>query len=638
MLEYELLDSVPIGIFVLNREHHVLFWNSVLEDWTGIAKDAIIGHPVVEFFPRLNDPQYMRRLDGIFEGGPPTIFSSQLHQYVIPVKNLDGSMRVQQTTVRAIQHDGEFHALFAIQDVSDLYHQIKAYRTEIQERRKTQQALLESEERYRNLSEMISDFAFSFTQQDDGRFACDWVTDAFTYVTGYPVETLRTLDDWVKIIYVEDVFLFWRTFRTLLTAWADEGVEHRIITQTGATRHIQMFLRAHVDPENKRILQIYGAARDVTSQKDAEYRLRESESRFRQIAENTDVVVYVGDVATQSILYVSPQYDVIMGQPRRRLIQDPLTFLGGVDASEREAVRHVLTFGGNTEPERGGIAFNFTRHDKQVVLHLETFPIQDGNHTTSRYIVLIEDITKERQAQEQELALAIEREQIQLLSAFITDATHEFRTPLSIINSSSYLLGRVKDDEKRAYHVSLIQQQVTVLSELVDALVLMAGLDKPDVHDNEQVNLNHVVHLVYDQMLTHVQKKGIHMSLDLTDEDVIVRGRSNYLWQAVLAIVDNALQYTDKGGAITIRTTRINHNVQVEVTDTGIGIEANDLPYIFDRFYRADKAHTTPGFGLGLAITKKIVEQHGGKIHVESQANHGSVFILTFPLVSLEYK
>jgi signal transduction histidine kinase len=125
-----LLDQIPLGICVLRPDYQVVFWNCALEEWTQIARDRIEGHSICDFFPHFRQSLYTNRLAPIFGGGPPTIFSSQLHKYIIPTAFSDGKQRIQHTTVTAIldtQGDG-FYAMLSIQDVTDLTSQVQEYR------------------------------------------------------------------------------------------------------------------------------------------------------------------------------------------------------------------------------------------------------------------------------------------------------------------------------------------------------------------------------------------------------------------------------------------------------------------------------------------------------------------------------
>ncbi len=152
---YGILDHVPVGVFLLRRDFVVLFWNACLEDWSGIQRDAIVGKPIDSFFPHLRAPRYASRLLDIFEGGPPTIFSSQLHNNIIPSRLSPKNQRIQHTVITSIQaaEDTGFHALFAIQDVTDLTTRIRDYRAmrdqaleEVRERKRIEEELIRTQE------------------------------------------------------------------------------------------------------------------------------------------------------------------------------------------------------------------------------------------------------------------------------------------------------------------------------------------------------------------------------------------------------------------------------------------------------------------------------------------------------------
>lgn len=161
--QFGLFDQIPNGVCVLRCDFVVLFWNQCLENWTQISRHRIVGQPIDKFFPRLKQPKYARRLQQVFSGGPPTVFSSQIHKYIIPVSVDENRMQVQYTTVTATpscEDADQFHAIIAIQDVTDLTYQSQAYRQmrdqaqeEIQERQRVEAALKASEERFRRIFE-----------------------------------------------------------------------------------------------------------------------------------------------------------------------------------------------------------------------------------------------------------------------------------------------------------------------------------------------------------------------------------------------------------------------------------------------------------------------------------------------------
>ncbi len=173
---YALLDHVPLGVCVLSSELKVCFWNTCLESWTDIPRAELLGTDLSERFSHLRQPLYYQRLLMIFEGGPPTIFSSQLHRHLIPAPLPDGHMRIQHTVVTAIKaEDDGFDALLSIQDVTDLTRRLEEHRAlrhqalrEARERRRAEQeqrrleAKIQSSQKFESLGVLAGGIAHDF--------------------------------------------------------------------------------------------------------------------------------------------------------------------------------------------------------------------------------------------------------------------------------------------------------------------------------------------------------------------------------------------------------------------------------------------------------------------------------------------
>jgi PAS domain S-box-containing protein len=248
-------------------------------------------------------------------------------------------------------------------------------------------------------------------------------------------------------------------------------------------------------------------------------------------------------------------------------------------------------------------------------------------------LTVSKNITEHKQAEQQRLELAIERERIQILSNFITEASHEFKTPLSIVNTSAYLLGKTTDPDKKGQQIHQIKDQVKSITKLVDALTLMTKLDSGGQDFVlVEIDLNEILRVVCHGIQSAFQEGNLDCVIELSEKPMLLRGDSGYLKQALQHILDNAVHCTQEGDRITIRSYQRAGHAIIEIIDTGDGISDDDLPHIFERFYRADKAGTTRGFGLGLPIAKAIVELHQGCIELESEAGKGSTFRILIPV------
>jgi two-component system phosphate regulon sensor histidine kinase PhoR len=169
---------------------------------------------------------------------------------------------------------------------------------------------------------------------------------------------------------------------------------------------------------------------------------------------------------------------------------------------------------------------------------------------------------------------------------------------------------------------------------LLEALVTMSRLDSGVAFEFHPLDLSGFVRQIYTRSQPRFEANALQAHLDLAEGLPSVRVAQDELYTAYASILDNAIRYTPAGGEITLRTSCLNNEILAEIIDTGIGIEPEELKRIFERFYRVDKARSTRGFGLGLAIAARIIEAHGGMIEVESQVGHGSTFRIRLPLNS----
>jgi heavy metal sensor kinase len=218
---------------------------------------------------------------------------------------------------------------------------------------------------------------------------------------------------------------------------------------------------------------------------------------------------------------------------------------------------------------------------------------------------------------------------------FVADASHELRTPLAIIQAESSLaLEKARSQEEYQHSLELVSQEVNFMSEIVGKMLLLARSDSgAEPLDFEDVKLRPLLAELAQDLDLLVQDKGLKLELGPMDE-LKVRGDRVKLKQLFLNILDNAVRYTPSGGAITASLTRRDSSAVASVTDTGIGIPAEHLPFIFDRFYRVDKARTSSdgGTGLGLSIALSVAKMHGGGIEVESEPDKGTTFRIVLPL------
>ncbi len=233
-----------------------------------------------------------------------------------------------------------------------------------------------------------------------------------------------------------------------------------------------------------------------------------------------------------------------------------------------------------------------------------------------------------------------------LKSQFLATVTHELRTPLhSIISYGALILEGFVDGEltnEQEEHIQFMVRRAEDLSHLVDDMLDLSKIEADRLEVKlEQVSLGPCLQEVVDQLKPLANNKGLHLSLDMSDEFPVVMADSHRIRQIVINMVSNALKFTEQGGVV-IRCMQLeNYNMlRVSVHDSGIGISPAALGYIFEAFRQADGSTTRRfgGTGLGLTIARKLIELQGGEVAVESTVGQGSTFSFTLPIVSSSSK
>jgi heavy metal sensor kinase len=218
---------------------------------------------------------------------------------------------------------------------------------------------------------------------------------------------------------------------------------------------------------------------------------------------------------------------------------------------------------------------------------------------------------------------------------FVADASHELRTPLAIIQAESSLaLEKSRSLEEYQRSLELVSQEVGFMSEIVGKMLLLARSDSgSEPVDFEDIRLKDLLTELVQDVELLVQEKGLTMTVGPM-EDLKVRGDRTKLKQLFLNVLDNAIRYTPGGGTISASLARRDTSAIAAIADTGIGIPAEHLPFIFDRFYRVDRSRTAAdgGTGLGLAIALSVAKMHGGAIEAESEPDKGTTFRVVLPL------
>lgn len=379
---------------------------------------------------------------------------------------------------------------------------------------------------------------------------------------------------------------------------------------------------------------IFSTIRDVTERNQVQRALKESEEKFRQLAENLEQVFWLADTQTHETIYLNPSFEKIWGISRDILFNQPDVLNDLIHPEDR--VRQIDAQ--MNLHKNGGFNIEFRiNHPSGETRWLwsRAFPVYNDKKEFYRFVGITEDITERKRAEQERIELQIEREKAQILSEFITDTSHDLRTPLSVINTSVYLLGKSLEDERQKERLGLIQKQVEHIDSLITQLHNMVRLDQIDVFDTEPLDVNAIICEVEQALAAEVESKNIRFQKNLEIALPNVPGDSHYFYVALRHIFTNAVQYTPTDGRIIVNTFTREQSIVIEVQDTGVGIPPDDLAHIFDRYYKANKARTKndSGVGIGLTMAQKIIKGHRGIIEVESTLGVGSTFRIVVPIM-----
>lgn len=403
--------------------------------------------------------------------------------------------------------------------------------------------------------------------------------------------------------------------------------EYRLKNAEGAWRWVrsqEVVFQRGADGEVSHVL---GSALDITGQKEAEREFYDKQARYRNLFDHNNDAVFLVDL--DGIIVEANQQAVnLLGYPHDEIIGTPsLEFIAPAEHDQSEDRRQrVLT--GERLPfyER-----NFRRKDGSTFTgELNVALIRDKDGNPSHVQSIVRDLTERKLQEARSLAMQAEQERMCVLATFVRDASHEFRTPLSVINANVYML-RKSEGEQRELFAERIQNAVRNVESLLDGMVTMSGLDSSPQFNDECVNLNQVLNDILVSLQSRISAAEIDFSMILHARPIRMEIDPTQLHLIIWNIVGNAISYTPPGGQVVVKSTLEDEQVAITIQDTGIGMDEQTMQRIFERFYRADPARTKLGFGLGLPIARSIVTHYQGRIEVESQPDVGSTFTIYLP-------
>lgn len=369
---------------------------------------------------------------------------------------------------------------------------------------------------------------------------------------------------------------------------------------------------------------------DVTERRHAEEALQASEERYRALfrdnpsmlftVDRNGIVVAANDFAAQQLGY---PVDQLEGQSVLKVFHEDDK--AAVTMQLHQCLQHPGTV--------YQWQFRKVRKDGTILWVEEYARAVTGPTGEANVLVVCQDITERKHAEQQRIQLALEKEKVSFLQDFLGSMAHDLKTPITVIKINLSLLEQLDDPLKYQQRVKLIDNQLTFVTQVVDDVLTVARLETlPDLVFRSS-NINRLVTNIQSNLRPKFEHKRLVVTVDLDSNLPTIQANEEELQRALINLIENAINYTPEQGSVKIRTYHQTDQVIVEVADTGIGISADELSRIFDQFYRASNAGEG-GTGLGLAIARKVVDLHHGAIEVQSVLGQGTTFRVALPVTS----
>lgn len=356
------------------------------------------------------------------------------------------------------------------------------------------------------------------------------------------------------------------------------------------------------------------------------------QTQVRTIRDNEDLLQSVLNNMTGGIVMVN-------GSGRIMLVNRAAERMLGIDAevitgkSYRELKQHYELTKLMKEGLDNRISFHEERnlyYPVESIIRLDGVPMVQEDGAYRGMLFLLQDVSDIRR---------LER----MRSEFVANVSHELKTPLAAVKgfAETLLGGGVSDEKTARSFLQIIYDESERLNRLIGDILELSSIESKRVQmDYSPIHLQAFFETISEMMRTVAEKKRISLELDVPEE-LFMEGDEDKLRQIFMNLLSNAINYTQEGGRVKLTAREKLHNGQSEdivqfiVKDSGIGIPKKDLPRIFERFYRVDKARSrgSGGTGLGLSIVKHLVDMHHGRIHVESELGVGSSFIIELPVL-----
>jgi len=473
-------------------------------------------------------------------------------------------------------------------------------------------SLAESESRFRNL---ISQAPVGICVIRSADMIVQEVNDGYLEVLGRTRDMMENRMIWD--IVPETAPAYEPIMRNVIaTGVPYVAKEHPVkLTRNGIQEDVYLdFVYEPVKNANGVVISIMVVAIDVTDKARARQSIEDVEERIRLAIEAAEIGTFDYDIPMKSMV-TNERLDQIFGFDHSVALETLISVVHSDDISRvREAYQEALLTGRMLYDVRL-IHKDGTTH--WIRLHGKLY--RDISSNPFRILGTVLDITEFKRLQQQK-------------DDFISIASHELKTPITSLKASLQLMDRLKDKPNPVLFPRLLDQSsksMTKITELVDDLLNVSRMNEGKI----QLNKSHFkVSEMLNECCNHVRVAGVYELIFKGDKELTVFADEHRIDQVVVNLVNNAVKYAPDSKEIYLHAEEVTGFIRIAVQDQGPGVSPDKIPYLFDRYYRADDSgFQVSGLGLGLYISAEIIQRHGGEIGVESELGKGSTFWFTLP-------
>jgi PAS domain S-box-containing protein len=614
--------NVADMIIEMDTDWRITYANPAIAQ-IGLSPDRIVGQPYTQLVEQLVMPESQSEL------GEPLRQSIEQMQPVsvrFQLRLPSGMLHWYEAQINPLRADGRWAGCISVS------------RDMTQQALEIEQRLRENDERYQQMMGTLSDHIYIYQIDAQGQTEIIYKSGNAYRMLGHPVENYqRDFGFWLSLIHPDDRAAAEAQF-VEIAAGRDSECVYRMRRADDCYIWVRDSALVKTDPDSS-VRTVYGIVSNITALKEAELALRTNEERYRIISEMISDYAYAFTVEQDGSLkleWVTDSFERVTSYTPDTFGHDGL--LEHVITDDIHLIRkHLKTMFDSNQPTQSEYRIR-TRSGEIRWLSVYRRPVWDEQQgRVTRFFGAAKDITEQKKAEQNSMALALERERLSILSGLVRNLSHDLRTPLSVVGTSADLIRRKLDQpnrERAERHLHAIEEQIMYLDRQLGSLLSVTRFDDgQQMRTFTAVSLNTVIKAILREQEKTVQDNRQRVHVEAAPDLPFIFGDVDEIQRAIAHIIMNAITYTPDGGHINIETGVVGDQVRLTVHDNGIGIDPNDLPHIFEPLYRADRARQSDrgGMGLGLSVVKMVIEAHGGSVAVQSQPGQGTSVTVTLP-------